>query len=243
MNKILYWSDETTVDRDFVLRATEIFAHLDGKELLKTFLCDVSPGRIALVSSFGAEAAILLHMAAEIDKATPVIFIDTQKLFPETLSYCNDLVTVLGLTNVKTLQPAPLRIAQEDPHGNLWQFNPDQCCQLRKTEPLEKALEPFSGWITGRKRIHGGLRQNLPLIELSNGKIKLNPLANWTMTDISTYFKENKLPIHPLYDQGYLSIGCMHCTVKTQNHDDPRSGRWAGTEKTECGIHLKNGKQ
>ncbi len=239
--KVLYWSDENPVTREYVIEMTEKYGHLDGKALIETFVRDM-PGKIALVSSFGTEAALLLQMAASVDTAIPVLFIDTLKLFPETLAYRDALVEKLGLTNVKTIKPDTTALTQEDPKETLWQFDPDSCCALRKVAPLDQALDPYWGWITGRKRAHGGARGNLPLIEISNGKLKLNPLASWTQEQVNTAFDKLGLPRHPLQIAGYQSVGCTTCTAKTQNGANSRSGRWAGLDKTECGIHLDNGK-
>lgn len=196
------------------------------------------PGRLALVSSFGAEAAILLHMVSRIDPALPVIFLDTGKLFGETRRYRDTLVRRLGLRDVRTIEPDARRIAEADPNGTLWRSNPDRCCALRKVEPLARALAPFAAWINGRKRAHGALRATLPPVEEADGKVKLNPLADWSAADVAAYFAAHDLPHHPLEEDGYTSIGCMPCTDRTAPGEDPRAGRWRGRSKTECGIHL-----
>lgn len=196
------------------------------------------PGRIALVSSFGAEAAVLLHLVAAIDSATPVIFLDTGKLFGETLAYRDLLVRRLRLRDVRSLAPDPARIAALDPDGTLWARDPDACCALRKVEPLARALRPFDAWINGRKRHHGGGRSALPAVETVDGRIKLNPLADWGAAEIDAYFEAHALPRHPLVDDGYASIGCMPCTTPVGAGEDARDGRWRGRAKTECGIHL-----
>ncbi len=195
-------------------------------------------GRIALVSSFGAEAAVLLHMAAQIDPALPVIFLDTGKLFGETRRYRDVLVDRLGLRDVRTIEPDIARIAADDPDGTLWRSAPDRCCALRKVEPLDRALAGFDAWINGRKRSHGGLRAALPLVEQADGKVKLNPLAEWLAPDVAAYFATHDLPPHPLEADGYHSIGCLPCTDRAAPGEDLRAGRWRGQDKTECGIHL-----
>jgi len=231
---------EIVVDGADVLAAdlAARYGHLDGIELLRALLTKEMPGQIALVSSFGAESAVLLAMAAEVDPAVPVIFLDTGKLFPETLRYRDKLVAQLGLTNVQTFRPEPAAEAAQDSAGALWRDNPDACCALRKVEPLERALKGFAGWITGRKRFQSKSRADLPAIEAGEGKIKINPLINWTAKDIAAEFKRRDLPQHPLVADGFLSIGCMPCTTKAAPNGDARSGRWAGLDKTECGIHL-----
>jgi sulfate adenylyltransferase subunit 2 len=212
--------------------------NLDGLDLLRVVLADEMSGRIALVSSFGAESAVLLAMAAEIDPAVPVIFLDTGKLFGETLSYRDKLIRKLGLTNVQTFKPDPTVEGWRDPQGALWRDNPDACCAFRKVEPLERALSGYAGWITGRKRFQSRDRAALPTIEIEDGKIKINPLANWGAQEIEAEFQRRALPRHPLVADGYLSIGCMPCTNRVAPGGDARSGRWAGMAKTECGIHL-----
>ncbi len=197
------------------------------------------PEKIALVSSFGTESAILLHMISEIDKATPVIFLDTGKLFPETLAYRDTLVERLGLTGVKSIRPSGAQLAAWDPDGRLWQKDVDMCCAIRKTNPLDSALEGFDAWITGRKRSQAGTRAAMEVIETGpDGRITVNPLAFWDDARIEAYFEEHDLPRHPLEAEGYTSIGCATCTLRPRPGEDKRSGRWAGLDKTECGIHM-----
>jgi phosphoadenosine phosphosulfate reductase len=197
------------------------------------------PGTIALVSSFGTESAILLHMISEIDKATPVVFLDTGKLFPETLAYRDLLVAQLGLSDVRIIRPNGKQLAAWDPDGRLWQKDVDLCCAIRKTNPLDEALENFDAWITGRKRSQGGSRTNMNLVEAGpDGRTTVNPLAFWDDAQIEDYFVSHNLPRHPLQAQGYTSIGCATCTLVPRPGENKRSGRWAGLDKTECGIHM-----
>ncbi|MEM6491254.1 MAG: phosphoadenylyl-sulfate reductase [Pseudomonadota bacterium] len=195
------------------------------------------PGRIALVSSFGAEAAVLLHMASRIDRDLPVLFVDTGRLFRETLDYRDRLALRLGLRNLRTVQPPAAAVAAADPARTLWGDDPDRCCSVRKVAPLREALAPFAAWITGRKRAHGQARISLEDIEVDGAHLKLNPLAAWSAEDVAAYYARYELPEHPLVRDGYASIGCAPCTAKTVDGDDPRSGRWVGVTKTECGIH------
>lgn len=222
---------------------TARYADRAAPELLRAMIEDEFPGRIALVSSFGAEAAILLHMVAGIDAATPVIFLDTEKLFGETLRYRDQLTERLGLTDVRSIRPDPQRIQSLDPDGVLWYGNPDMCCFIRKVEPMRRALTGLSAWITGRKRFHGGERAELPAIEAADdGRIKINPLAGWNRDDIDRYFAAHDLPRHPLEADGFLSIGCMPCTDRVKPGEGARAGRWRDLEKSECGIHLPAGR-
>jgi phosphoadenosine phosphosulfate reductase len=214
----------------------ESYAGLEGAELLRPLLRDFR-GSIAVVSSFGAESAVLLHMVSEIDRAVPVIFLDTGKLFEETLEYRDQLVSRLGLTDVRSIPPNASALQREDADGLLHKTSTDLCCDLRKTRPLEGALQGFSAVVSGRKRFHGGERQNLQAVSLSDGRLKAEPLASFSGLDIANYMHSHDLPPHPLVEAGYRSIGCAPCTSKGGTVEDPRAGRWAGQDKTECGIH------
>ena len=194
-------------------------------------------GRVAAVSSFGAESAVLLHIIAEIDPDTPVIFINTQKMFGETLAYRDELAERLGFTDLRVYRPDPRLLAARDRPGLRWSYDPDGCCDLRKVEPLRRALVPFEAWISGRKRAQADTRATLPRVEADEGRLKVNPLADWSKTDLEAYFADHDLPRHPLEAQGYTSIGCAPCTSKVQPGEDPRAGRWRGWDKLECGIH------
>jgi len=194
-------------------------------------------GRLALVSSFGAESAVLLHMAAAIDPATPVLFLDTGQLFGQTLDYRKALAKRLGLTDVRDLRPAYADLATQDPKADLWRSDTQACCQIRKVAPLDLALGAFDAWITGRKRFQSQTRAHLPIVEASQGRLKFNPLAAWGRPELDAYAAANDLPAHPLTAFGYPSVGCWPCTKPVESGEDLRSGRWAGSEKTECGIH------
>jgi phosphoadenosine phosphosulfate reductase len=219
------------------------YGRLDGADLLEPLIKHVFPGRIALVSSFGLESAVLLHMVAKVDRATPVVFLDTGKLFGETRRYRREIVEHLGLTDVRTVTPLEPDAQSLDPDGTLWTADPDLCCHFRKVEPLERALQGFQAWITGRKRFHGGSRGTLQSLETADWRLKVNPLSNWTPEDIRGYFEHHDLPRHALEEQGYTSVGCMPCTSLPSPDGGARSGRWEGSNKTECGIHWSaNGK-
>jgi phosphoadenosine phosphosulfate reductase len=195
-------------------------------------------GQIALVSSFGAESAVLLHMLAEINPDADVIFLDTGKLFGETLRYRDTLTALLGLTRIHSVTPNLTAMDSRDPKGILWSEHADNCCELRKVEPLAIALKPFAAWVTGRKSYQSAERRQLPKIEVVEGKFKFNPLASWPRADVVSYLDAHDLPRHPLEADGYLSIGCAPCTGLVKPGEDARSGRWRGRGKTECGIHL-----
>lgn len=196
------------------------------------------PGRVAVISSFGAESAVLLAQIAAQDKAVPVFFLDTGRHFPETLAYRDELSQHLGLEDVRTLQPARKEVEYRDPEGQLVAFDPDACCALRKVEPLDVVLPEFDIWVTGRKRMQAATRAALPVAERqADGSVKLNPLAGWSEAQIADFMKEKALPAHPLVARGYRSIGCEPCTRPVGAGEDSRAGRWAGLAKTECGLH------
>lgn len=194
---------------------------------------------LAVVSSFGADSVVLLHQVAAVDPGLPVFFLDTGKHFSETLQYVTDLKARLGLTDVRTLVPDSKDLERFDPEGRLWENDPDSCCHIRKTEPLNAALEGFSAWITGRKRFQTAERGILPHFELTGDeRVKINPLAYWGEDDVAAHKKAHDLPEHPLFADGYTSIGCAPCTSAVQDGEDARAGRWRGLNKAECGIHF-----
>ena len=210
--------------------------------MLRELLTGELFGRTALVSSFGAESAVLLHLVSQIDRDVPLVFTNTQKMFGETLAYRDELSERLGFTDLRVYRPDPRLLAAKDETGLRWSYDPDGCCAIRKVEPLQRALKGFDAWISGRKGFQAGTRTALPLFELDTEhtdgpKLKLNPLAGWSKEQLNAYFEEHKLPRHPLEAQGYLSIGCSPCTSKVAPGEDPRAGRWRGWDKVECGIH------
>ncbi len=210
----------------------------DAASLVALAVEELFPGRIAAVSSFGAESAVLLHMVSEVDRTLPVVFLDTGRLFSETLEYRNRLGRRLGLTDVRTVAPNPGRLAESDPYRALWMTDPDLCCAVRKAEPLERALGGFDAWFTGRKRFQNGARAGMPVFEADgHQRIKVNPLASWAAADLRDYAMRHDLPPHPLLARGYASIGCAPCTTCIRAGEDGRAGRWRGRDKTECGIH------
>lgn len=214
------------------------FAGTGTQEMLAELLAGELKGRIAAVSSFGAESAVLLHMIAAVDRDVPVIFTNTQKMFGETLAYRDELAERLGFTDLRVFRPDPRLLRLKDEKGLRWSYDPDGCCDLRKVEPLRRALQPFDAWISGRKGFQAKTRAALPRFEIDEGRLKLNPLADWDKARLDAYFAEHDLPRHPLEAQGYLSIGCAPCTSKVRPGEDPRAGRWRGWDKVECGIHV-----
>ena len=213
------------------------YGALGGEALLRPLIEREFKGRIALLASFGTESALLLDMAAAIDRALPVLFLDTGKLFGETLRYRDALIERLQLGDVRNIAPDPETLARRDPDGTLWARDADACCALRKVEPLERALGGFDAVITGRKRYQGGARGALAAIEQSGEVIRVNPLARFSRERIEQEFARRGLPPHPLEADGFRSIGCMPCTDRVTPEEAARAGRWRGRDKTECGIH------
>jgi phosphoadenosine phosphosulfate reductase len=225
---------------DRVAALNTAYRHHSATDVVRAALRDL--GHIALVSSFGAESVALLHLVAMQDRAAPVVFIDTEMLFTQTLVYQQEVAEKLGLRNVRIIRAANAGVADLD--GTLHKTDPDACCTLRKTAPLDQVLAEYDGWITGRKRFQSGRRATLEFFEAEpeTGRIKINPLAHWTAADVQTYMIENRLPRHPLVAQGYPSIGCAPCTSPVAADENPRAGRWRDQTKDECGIHFVNGK-
>jgi phosphoadenosine phosphosulfate reductase len=215
-------------------------ARFDGVEtaaMVREILAERLLGEVAIVSSFGAESAVLLHLVASIDPSVPVLFLDTGKMFPETLDYRDLLVSRLALTDFRNLTPDSEAIEKKDNTGLRWSYDPDGCCEIRKVIPLENAMRGFDASITGRKGFQASTRAGMPRFELDGDRIKFNPLASWSKADLDAYFLTHDLPRHPLEAQGYLSIGCAPCTSIVKPGEDPRAGRWRGWDKVECGIH------
>jgi len=205
---------------------------------LRLALDEEFAGQTAVVSSFGAESAVLLSMVAQIDPATPIVFLNTGKLFGETLRYRDRLQETLGLADIRSIGPHPADRARLDPEGALWSRDTDACCNFRKVVPLKRALEGFAAQITGRKRFQTNARAVMEPVEYFEGRFRMNPLTDWTPQDLETYASEHNLPRHPLVEDGYPSIGCMPCTRRVAAGEGYRDGRWAGLDKDECGIHV-----
>ena len=220
--------------------AAALNARYRGKkatDIIEAAVGELFAGRVAMVSSFGAESAVLLHLLSEVDRNVPVLFINTGRLFPETIEYRAKLAERLGLTDVRNIGPEPSRVAELDPIRALWMTDPDLCCHIRKTEPLTRGLTGFDAWFTGRKRFQSAVRARLDFFEPDGPRIKVNPLAEWSPADLLEYASIHDLPPHPLTAKGFPSIGCVPCTTKVMPGEDARAGRWRGLSKTECGIH------
>jgi len=210
------------------------------EEIINEAIFSTSPGKVAVVSSFGTESAALLALVADVDKSIPILFLNTGWLFEETLRYRDELAAHLGLTDIRNVTPSAEALAIADPERDLWFSNPDGCCELRKVQPLAKALAPFEGWMNGRKRYQGEERTGINAVEADGERIKFNPLAFVTKEEIDGIFAVRGLPRHPLESQGFRSIGCMACTSRAEVGENDRAGRWRGRNKSECGIHRIN---
>jgi phosphoadenosine phosphosulfate reductase len=226
-------------DQIAATRLEDRFARIKASSLLRLAIEDLFPGRIALVSSFGADSAVLLHMVSRVDPATPVVFVDTGQHFPETLAYRDTLCASLGLTNVIVAGPDPATLEAEDPEKFLFASDPDRCCEIRKVLPLASALDGYDAWITGRKGFQSVTRARVPLFEAEGERVKVNPLIGWSASDILDYIRAAGLPPHPLVAKGFPSIGCLPCTSRVAPGEDVRAGRWRGRLKSECGIHTE----
>jgi phosphoadenosine phosphosulfate reductase len=221
-------------DRYAALRAQgEI---LNAQELLQLAMESFS-GKVAIISAFAAESVVLLHQVAQIDPTTPVLFLNTHKLFGETMRYRDRLQDTLGLTDIRSVGPHPDDRRAQDPEGTLWSRDPDACCHFRKVVPLRRALVGFDAIVTGRKRFQTAERATMHKVELVEGRLRFNPLVDWSLPGLIAYMDEHRLPKHPLINDGYPSIGCIPCTRRVAAGESYRDGRWAGSDKVECGIH------
>lgn len=223
------------------IRLNRRFRGADTEEMLRIVIDENFVGDLAVVSSFGAESAVLLHLVAQVDPAVPVLFLETGKHFPETLAYRDELIARIGLTNLIELHPEPDELKARDGSSLRWSYDPDGCCEIRKVRPLAQALAGFGASLTGRKAFQSGTRANLPRFEVDTSdalwRLKINPLIDWDASRIEAHFIAHDLPRHPLVANGYPSIGCSPCTHQVAPGEDPRSGRWQGWDKVECGIH------
>ncbi|MEM7567261.1 MAG: phosphoadenylyl-sulfate reductase [Pseudomonadota bacterium] len=221
-------------------RLDALYGDASAEEIVEAALDTFGRG-LTLVSSFGADAAVLLHIVSRIDPGLCVVFLETGRHFPETLAYVQTLREAFGLRRVVLRQPDADLCEAEDEDARLHARNPDRCCEIRKVAPLAEALEGASAWLTGRRRDQTPERRFMPVFEPDGSRIKINPLGNWSRADIRAYAARHALPAHPLVARGYPSVGCRPCTQAVAPGADPRAGRWRGAAKTECGIHLRPG--
>lgn len=218
-------------------RQNEIFETASPEEILTWTTARFAPDAV-LTMSFQHEGVVIAHLLRGIAPDTPIFFIDTGYHFPETLAYRDELVARFGLP-VRNLTSVMPRSEFLERYGDdLHQRDPDLCCKINKVEPMQLALRGVRAWINGRRRDQAVTRGKMPIVErLQGGIVKVNPLANWTSRDVYRYLTEHDIPTHPLFEQGYTSIGCAPCTRPVLAGEDERAGRWAGKGKVECGLH------
>jgi len=194
-------------------------------------------GKLAITSSFQTQSVALLHLISQSIPDIPVLFLDTGFHFPETLEFRDQLQEQLQL-NIINVKPDIGHEGFRNSYGNLYLTDPDLCCHINKTAPLQKTLQQFDGWITGVRADQTKQRAEMKLFNLTDeGKVKICPILDWTRRDVWSYIDEHKLPEHPLFHKGFMSVGCAPCTRPVLDPNDERSGRWADSCKTECGIH------
>ncbi len=196
--------------------------------------------KVAATSSFQTQSVPLLHIISNTIPDLQILFLDTGFHFSETLSFRDRLIEDFSL-NVTNLTARMGHDGFRQQYGNLYKNDPDLCCYINKVEPLQRAKEDLDAWISGIRRDQTENRSDTPVISKQNdGTFKICPMVNWTKSDIDNYISENGLPTHPLSDEGYVSIGCAPCTRPAEGTENERAGRWAGLDKTECGIHFDN---
>jgi phosphoadenosine phosphosulfate reductase len=195
--------------------------------------------RVAISSGFGAEGMVLIDIASHLQEKFRLFTLDTQFLFPETYNLMNEVEQRYGITIERIF---PLLSPEEQEHSlgsGLWRRNPDQCCNVRKVEPLRRKLSELQAWVTSIRRDQTAARSGAGKIEWDEnfGLVKINPVADWSSKQVWDYIREHNTPYNPLHDRNYPSIGCIHCTRAVSPEEDPRAGRWSGYSKTECGLH------
>jgi phosphoadenosine phosphosulfate reductase len=194
---------------------------------------------VALATGFGVEGCVLVSMLAETDRSARIFYLDTDVLFAETYALRDRLAEKYGVTFERWATDLTLERQASQYGARLWEREPDQCCRLRKVEPLRRGLGGLRAWITAIRRDQSDARRNIGIVEWDEkfGLVKINPLARWSASDVWNYVLRNGVPYNPMHDEGYPSIGCQPCTSPVQIGEDARAGRWRGKEKTECGLH------
>lgn len=216
--------------------AGRALAGASAEEIVR-WAADTFGPRFCVTSSFADGA--LVHLVSRVAPGTEVVFLDTGLHFPATLRVRDQVAASLPV-RVRSVRPR-LTVGQQDgQYGpRLFARDPDECCALRKVEPLERALADYDAWAAGLRREESPTRANTPVVhfEAARGKVKVNPLAAWTQVDVDAYLTRWDVPVNPMLSQGYASIGCWPCTRRTRAGEDPRAGRWPLFDKTECGLH------
>ncbi|NOV00558.1 phosphoadenylyl-sulfate reductase [Paenibacillus planticolens] len=221
----------------FVTKAAEEFENQSPEAVLKLAVETFSS--LTLACSFGAEDVVLVDMLQKINPNVDIFYLDTNVHFPETYDTRDRLEQHYGTKFVQVLPKLTLEEQAEKFGDELWKNDANQCCNIRKVDPLTDILKNYDAWITGIRRDQAPTRANAKKVEydVKFGLIKFNPLAGWTSEDVWNYIRENDVIYNPLHDRNYPSIGCTHCTRQVAEGEDPRAGRWANIEKTECGLH------
>lgn len=214
-------------------------------EIIRWGVDKLGASSLTLACSFGYEDVALVDMVSKVNTDVDIFYLDTDLLFTETQQVVVQLAEKYNLSFIK-VSPALTLEEQTEQYGNeLWKSNPNQCCSLRKVQPLKKTLSQYPGWITGIRREQSETRAQTEVVEWDEafGLYKLNPLAYWKEQQVWDYIHEHQIPYNPLHDQNYPSIGCYPCTRPVKPGEDPRAGRWTGFTKTECGLHQSSNQE
>ena len=223
-----------------VVGKLQIAAEAWRPEQVLAWAFDTFGATVAIASAFGAEGMVLIDIASRVRRNFRLFTLDTEFLFPETYNLMDQVEQRYGIT-IERVFPLNSPEEQDRVHGPaLWQRNPDQCCNLRKVEPLRRKLCELRAWITSIRRDQTAARASAGKVEWdkSFGLVKINPLVAWTSKQVWQYIREHDLPYNTLHERNYPSIGCTHCTRAVHPGEDPRAGRWSGSSKTECGLHI-----
>ena len=234
------WCNQLQFSKDELISLNKKFEPERPIKVLEWINENFPVGEIAMATGFGAEGVALIDMLASVNKNIPVFYLDTDVLFPETYELRDRLEEKYQIRIIRYAAPISLD-QQAELHGaSLWEHDPDLCCNIRKVEPLREALKNYTGWITAIRREQSPFRAKAGIVEFDKkfGLLKINPLAGWTKKDVWDYITGNDVPYNPLYDVGYTSIGCIHCTTSVAAGEDERAGRWRGFQKKECGLHI-----
>ncbi|MBI5823854.1 MAG: phosphoadenylyl-sulfate reductase [Chloroflexi bacterium] len=217
-------------------RLSEEFETKTPQEIIQ-WAVDTFWPEIAMSSSFQTQSMPLLHMVTSLKRGIPVFFIDTGYHFWETLMFREKIASEWKINVIDLYRDTRWDVFARQNVRNLPLDDPNLCCYLHKVQPMQNALKDIKAWVSGIRRDQTSVRANAKILEMQNGLLKINPLLNWKTVDIQNYMEEHNLPVHPLYEKGYKSVGCAPCTIPIGVDDDERSGRWAGRGKVECGLH------
>ena len=227
------------IDADEADALGDRFEGASAEDVLR-WAADRFAGRIVLTCSWQRQSSVLVHLAAAVAPTIRIVELDTGLLFPETAETRNRLVERYGIA-VERILPRRTVAEQAERYGErLWERHPDRCCQMRKVEPMERALEGMDAWVTGIRRQQSARRAGARKVELDarRGVVKIQPLVDWTGAQVDEFIRRHEIPVHPLHARGFPSIGCVPCTRSVREGEDERAGRWSGTGKTECGLHV-----